>query len=178
LEAESADLATVTIRMGCEADLPALEWGGEYRHFRQVYRRAMDEAQRGQRALLVAEFEGLVVGQLFVQFRGTDISGERRGRYGYLHAFRVRPPFRNRGIGTRLVTQAETILRQHGCGKALIAVALGNQPALALYQRLGYAVTGRDRGEWSYVDHQGRVCHVSEPSFVLEKTLPPVTLQQ
>ena len=178
MQAESASLATVTIRIGCEADLPALEWDGEYRHFRQVYRRAMDEARRGQRALLVAEVEGLVVGQLFVQFRGTDTSGERGGRYGYLHAFRVRPPYRNRGIGTRLVAQAETILRRRGCGKALLAVALANQPALALYQRLGYAVTGRDRGEWAYLDHQGRVCHVHEPSYVLEKPLTPATRLQ
>ena len=175
MQAESASPAAVTIRIGCEADLPALEWDGEYRHFRQVYRRAMEDARRGQRALLVAEVEGLVVGQLFVQFRGTDISGERRTRYGYLHAFRVRPPYRNRGIGTRLVVEAESILRQRGCSKALIAVALGNPPALALYQRLGYTVTGREPGEWSYLDHQGRVRHVHEPSYVLEKPLTPAT---
>ena len=171
MQAESEILSTVTIRKGCEADLPALEWEGEYRHFRQVYRRAMEEALRGLRAILVAEAEGRLVGQLFIQFRGSDISRGSRGRYGYLHAFRVRPPYRNRGIGTRLVGEAESILFERGCAKALIAVALENQPALALYQRLGYTVTGRDRGEWSYVDHQGRVCHVREPSYVLEKPL-------
>ena len=169
--AEPESLSTVTIRQGCQADLPALEWEGEFCHFRQVYRRAMDETLRGLRAILVAEAEGRLVGQLFIQFRGTDISGGPRGRYGYLHAFRVRPAYRNRGIGTRLVTEAESILCKRGCTKALIAVALENQPALSLYQRLGYAVTGRDRGEWSYVDHQGRVCHVHEPSYVLEKSL-------
>lgn len=173
MQADSVELATVTIRRGREADLPGLEWDGEYRHYRQVYRRAMEEAQRGLRVLLVAEVDGAVVGQLFVQFRGTDISGESCGRYGYLHAFRVRPPYRNRGIGTRLVAEAESILRQRGCSKALLAVALGNQPALALYQRLGYRVTGRDRGEWSYLDDQGRVRHVREPSYVLEKPLTP-----
>jgi ribosomal protein S18 acetylase RimI-like enzyme len=173
VQAESEILSTVTIRKGCEADLPALEWEGEYCHFRQVYRRAMEEALRGLRAILVAEAEGRLVGQLFIQFRGSDISRGSRGRYGYLHAFRVRPSYRNLGIGTRLVAEAESILRARGCTRAMIAVARANPSALALYQRLGYAVTGDDPGKWSYLDHQGRVCHVHEPSYVLEKPLPP-----
>jgi len=178
VQAESEILSTVTIRRGSQADLPALEWEGEYCHFRQVYRRAMEEAQRGLRAILVAEAEGRLIGQLFIQFRGTDISGGSRGRYGYLHAFRVRPAYRNRGIGTRLVTEAESILCERGCAKAILAVALENQAALALYQRLGYSVKGRDRGEWSYIDHTGRVCHVHEPSYVLEKPLASAYLLQ
>ncbi|MCJ7512256.1 MAG: GNAT family N-acetyltransferase [Anaerolineales bacterium] len=172
MQADSIELTSLTIRTGSEPDLPALEWDGEYRHFRRVYRRAMEEARRGARVLLLAEVEDMVVGQLFVQFRGTDLSGEQRGRFGYLHAFRVRPPYRNRGIGTRLVSEAEAVLQQRGYWRALIAVAIGNKPALALYQRLGYAITGRDRGEWSYSDHLGKVCHVHEPSYVLEKPLP------
>jgi ribosomal protein S18 acetylase RimI-like enzyme len=173
VQTDSATCLAVTIRTGCEADLPALEWEGQYLHFRQVYRRAMEEAQRGLRVVLVAEVEGQVVGQLFIQFRGSDIAGARGGRYGYLHAFRVRPSFRNLGIGTRLVAEAESILCARGCARAMIAVARVNPSALALYQRLGYAVTGNDPGKWSYLDHQGRVCHVHEPSYVLEKPLPP-----
>lgn len=173
MQADSVTCTAVTIRTGCEADLPALEWEGQYLHFRQVYRRAMEEALRGLRVVLVAEVEGQVVGQLFIQFRKTELAGTTRGRYGYLHAFRVRPSYRNLGIGTRLVAEAESILRARGCTRAMIAVARANPSALALYQRLGYAVTGDDPGKWSYLDHQGRVCHVHEPSYVLEKPLPP-----
>jgi ribosomal protein S18 acetylase RimI-like enzyme len=174
VQADPIEFPPAIIRPGSEADLPALEWDGEYLHFRHVYRRAMDEARQGSRVLLLAEVDEKVVGQIFVQFRDSDLSGAEQGRFGYLHAFRVRPPYRNRGIGTRLVAEAESILRTRGFRKAFLAVAIDNQPALALYQRLGYSVTGRDRGDWSYVDHQGRLRHVHEPSLVLEKPLQTI----
>jgi len=79
VQADAVTCTAVTIRTGCEADLPALEWEGQYLHFRQVYRRAMEEALRGLRVVLVAEVEGEVVGQLFIQFRKTELAGRRAG---------------------------------------------------------------------------------------------------
>ena len=34
------------IRQATESDLPALEWDGEYIHFRRVYREAMKEVKK------------------------------------------------------------------------------------------------------------------------------------
>lgn len=161
----------VVIRPGLEADLPALEWEGEYRHYRQVYRRAMEEARLGHRMLLLAEVEELVVGQIFIQLRDSDLSGKVHAPYGYMHAFRVREAYRNCGIGTQLVRQAERAMRMRGCERSTLAVVIENLRALKLYERLGYEIVGRDRGEWSYVDDQGRIRHVHEPSYVLEKAL-------
>ncbi|MGH2627635.1 MAG: GNAT family N-acetyltransferase [Anaerolineales bacterium] len=170
----------VLIRPATEADLPALEWGGEYRHFRRVYRAAMTDALQDRRLVLAAEVGGEVVGQLFVQLENVQLDPGGRRPTGYLYALRVRPPFRNQGIGTALVTYAEDDLRQRRFVRAAIAVAKDNSGALRLYRRLGYRVFAEDPGNWSYLDDEGQLRHVLEPSYLLDKdlaslaeTLPP-----
>ena len=163
------DQIDIMIRLATEADLPDLEWDGEYRHFRRLYRQAMRDARRGNRALLVAEIEGQIVGQLFVQYNliRSDLINEAHS--AYLHAFRVRPAYRNLRVGTRLMQTAETHLIDRGYRRALIAVAQDNPDARRLYERLGYRFYAEDPGVWSYIDDQGRMKHVREPAFILEK---------
>jgi ribosomal protein S18 acetylase RimI-like enzyme len=153
------------IREATESDLPALEWEGEYRHFRALFRTSLMEARLGQRALLLAEQDRRLIGQLFVHLGGGV------GGTGYLYAFRVRPEVRNRGIGTRLIEEAELLLRRRGCRRAVISVGKDNPGARRLYERLGYRVCAEDPGQWSFVDDQGETRQVSEPSYVLEKRL-------
>jgi len=166
-----AEAAHVLVRMAVEADLPALEWEGQYRRFRRVYRHAYSESRKGRRLLLVAEFGGLVVGQVFVQFTGLQQGVDGASRTAYMHAFRVRPEYRNLGIGTQLVREAESLLRARDIRRVQIAVAKENQGARRLYERLGYTIIGEDPGEWSFVDDGGNIQHVHEPSFLLERAL-------
>ncbi len=166
-----AEAPVVVIRSATESDLPAMEWEGEYAHFRRLYRRALAEASHGRRRLLLAEVSQLVVGQLFVQLSGSPLASSEPGRTGYLYAFRVRPAFRNQGIGTRLVHHAEACLREKGHRRAVLSVAKENLDARRLYERLGYCVCAEDPGEWSYVDDAGNMRQVSEPAYVLEKRL-------
>lgn len=159
------------IRQGVEEDLPALEWEGAYRQFREVYKRAMQEARKGRRMLLVAEVEGRVVGQIFLQFNYVRIDLDDGFRSGYFHAFRVRPEFRNEGIGTALLERAEQVLRDRGLERAVVAVNKENDGALRLYERRGYQILLEDSGMWNFVDHHGKLRHVQEPSFLLGKLL-------
>jgi ribosomal protein S18 acetylase RimI-like enzyme len=159
----------MVIRPARAEDLPALEWEGEYQRFRLVYRRAFADSLRGRRVLLVAEVEGKVVGQIFLQVDSALAGGD--GRSAYLYALRVRPEFRNRGIGTELVREAEAILRQRGFTRALISVARDNDAARRLYERLGYEIFGEDPGNWSFFDEQGQEQQVHEPAFLLDKML-------
>ncbi len=160
----------VVIRPVTEADLQALEWEGRYRHFRRLYRMAYLEAQRGRRLLMVAEAQGRVVGQIFIQFSGGR-HNLRGVKTGYLHAVRVRPEWRGQGIGTQLIQAAEEELRARGFQRAVLAVSQANEGARRLYERLGYRLFAEDPGRWSYVDDQGRKRHVDEPAFVLDKRL-------
>jgi hypothetical protein len=84
------------IRTGVMADLPSLEWEGEYLRYRAVYRAALEAAERGERALLVAEVDGKVVGQIFIHFVSPWPIPGSLAPAGYLYAFRVRPEHRGR----------------------------------------------------------------------------------
>jgi ribosomal protein S18 acetylase RimI-like enzyme len=161
----------VVIRPAQEDDLPALEWGGEYSRYRRLYQRAMREAHQGRRALFVAEVGGEIVGQIFVQFVCNRPELNDKSSTGYIQSFRIKPPFRNFGIGTRLIQQAEDVLRERGFHKVVIAVAQENRAARRLYERLGYTVFAEDPGQWSYVDDHGQLQYVSEPNYFLQKQL-------
>lgn len=165
------DRTRVVIREAQETDLKALEWEGRYQHYRRLYRRAMAEAKKGRRVLLVAEAGDRIVGQIFVQLSSGRAKYADGDQSGYLYAFRVRPEFRNQGIGTQLLEAAEEVLQARGFARAVIAVAKENEAALRLYEGKGYSVFAEDPGKWSYVDHEGELRRVSEPAFVMEKAL-------
>jgi ribosomal protein S18 acetylase RimI-like enzyme len=157
----------VIIRNAGDLDLLAMEWEGEYRRYRRLYRMAMDEAKTGRRIVLVAEVAGRIIGQIIIQLNRVDSAGT-----GYFYAFRVRPEWRGRGIGTRLIREAEAVLVRMGFRRALIAVARDNPRARQLYERLGYSFFAEDAGEWSFVDDRGQLQRVVEPSWLLDKALP------
>lgn len=166
-----AESLVASIRTANERDLPAMEWDGEYRRFRRLYQTALAEAEMGRRVILVAEVEGSMAGQIFIQL-GTSMPILSDGpSTGYLYAFRVRPPYRDRGIGTRLIQVAESETRGRSYRYAAISAAKDNPRAWTLYERLGYGVVGEDPGEWSYVDDQGQLRSIREPAYILEKRL-------
>lgn len=168
-----SDLPRIRIRTALDDDLPSLEWEGQYSHYRKAYQRAMKEAEAGRRVLMVAEVGGQVVGQLFIVLAGGHVEYADGVASGYLYAFRVRPSYRNQGIGTQLIREAERILLERGFVRAVIAVSKDNAKARRLYERLGYQVFSEDPGLWSFVDHQGRLRSVEEPAFLLQKRIAP-----
>ena len=161
----------IKLRVAKQEDLPRLEWYGQYKHYRNLYRRTFREQQAGRRLMLLADCNGFPIGQIFIQFKGTSdtvANGEDRA---YLYAFRVMEMFRGEGIGSWLVQAAEGIARKRGFSMTTIAVAKDNTRARRLYERMGYVIYGDDPGRWSYLDHRGRIRRVHEPCWLLEKNL-------
>jgi ribosomal protein S18 acetylase RimI-like enzyme len=73
----------------------------------------------------------------------------------------VAPNWRNQGIGTTLVLTLVEFARQAGYNYVEIGVVVSNRPALALYQRLGFA--------WDReITRPGK-----EPAIILCKTFAP-----
>lgn len=171
------DLATwvyvVKIRLLIKSDLPALEWDGEYTHFRRIYSEAYDRARSGRSVLWVADLPGLgIIGQLFVQLNNewTELmGGEKRG---YIYAFRIRPEYRNFGLGSRMLSVAEADLIRRDYDVVTLNVAKNNPDAQRLYERLGYKVVSSEPGRWSYLDDKGVWQSVEEPAWHMEKKLP------
>lgn len=166
-------VTTVTIRSVQEADLPALEWDGQYRHYRRVFRQTFEETRQGKRLMLAAVIAGEIIGQIFVQLTGNNsllVDGKQRG---YLYALRVKPHWQRRGVGRQLIRAGEAELARRRYCIAVIAAAKNNPAARRLYERLGYRVFAEDPGLWYYTDAEGRQQRVEEPAWLLEKHLTP-----
>ncbi len=163
----------VNIRELVMADLIALEWEGEFTHFRSLYQLAFQRALKGHAKLWIAEIEDKeVVGQVFVLLNSEGnrkiADGRKRAR---IHSFRVRPEYRNQGVGSNLMAYAERDLQNRKFSKVSLMVAKDNFGALRFYDRIGYESVGSDEGFWSYIDHLGQKQNVHEPSWIMRKSL-------
>jgi ribosomal protein S18 acetylase RimI-like enzyme len=158
-------LSQVQIRLGCEEDLPALEWQGEYIHFRKLYRQVYQNTCDGKACIWVAEFgQAGIIGQVFVQFssiRKELADGETRA---YIYGFRVQPAYRGSGVGTQLLKCVE-----HDW--VTLNVARQNLAAQRFYRRNGYQIVAAEAGRWSYLDHLGKRREVDEPAWRMHKSL-------
>jgi ribosomal protein S18 acetylase RimI-like enzyme len=165
-------LDRIYIRPIKQSDLPGLEWDGEYIHFRRLYAEVYQRVEQGDGAMWVVELEvSKIIGQLFISYsNGRSVLSNGNNR-AYIYGFRIRPEYRNQGIGSTLMQVVEADLIQKGFHKITLNVAQDNPDALRLYKRLGYKVVAYEAGEWSYVDHTGVRIYVKEPAWKMEKEL-------
>ncbi len=70
---------------------------------------------------------------------GTAIDQMQGDRHTYVFLLYVVPAHRRRGIGTALMHQAEGWAKQQGDRQIGLQVFQSNQPALELYNKLGYS---------------------------------------
>lgn len=170
---------TVQFRLATETDLPALEWHGQYTHFRRVFQKTYREQCAGLRMMMLADMNGFPVGQIFVLLNNAP-GVTRRHRAsatdlrGYLYSLRVMDHLQGMGIGSKLVEWAENTLKSRGYDWTIISAAKDNPRARQLYEKLGYRVYCEEAGRWQYVNHQGQIVRVHEPCWMLEKALKTV----
>ncbi len=165
-------LSQVNIRYGGEHDLVALEWQGEYIHFRRLYQQVYQNSLDGKACIWVAEFlEAGIIGQAFVQL----ISGRRELADGetraYLYGFRVKPDYRGSGVGTQLLACIEQDLQKRHFEWITLNVGRENLAAQRFYKRHGYQIVAEEAGRWSYLDHLGARRDVEEPAWRMQKNL-------
>jgi ribosomal protein S18 acetylase RimI-like enzyme len=162
----------VQIRPLRQADLPALEWNGEYSHFKRVYQNNFERIEMGDALAWVADLLGVgVIGQVFIQLncgRPELANGTTRA---YFFSFRIRPEYRDRGLGSRMMHVFEEDLRQRGFKSLTLNVAKDNPRAIELYRRNGYRIMAHEPGKWSYPDEGGEWHHMVEPAWRMEKRL-------
>lgn len=162
----------LNIRLVEKADLQALEWDGEYKKYRRMYADIFYSTLAGKTLMWIVETEnGEAIGQAFVMLKSSELDAADGEKRAYLFGFRIRDSWRNQGIGSYLMRFVEGDLSQRGYQHITLNVAKENQDALRLYQRLGYKIVGSHAGKWSYVDDQGVVQHVNEPSWRMIKRI-------
>jgi len=165
-------LERVIIRHLVKTDLPALEWGGEYSHFRRLYAGVYQSHFQGKAVMWVTELPGAgLIGQLFVQLTSSRPELADGTTRAYIYGFRIKPAFRGYGLGTTMMQVVENDLRRRNFHRVCLNVNRENEGALRLYEKLGYRVVAAEPGQWSYIDDQGKRQDVSEPAWRMEKLL-------
>jgi len=160
------------IRLLRISDLPALEWGGEYIHFRRVYREVYEQYRIGRTLPWVIDTptDG-IIGQLFVQLDSQNKRLADGFLRAYLFSFRVKPEFQRKGWGTKLLSYVELVLLERGFQWTTLRVSKDNDLARQFYEHRGYSIVAEEQGEWRYVDHLGIAQAVVDPSYRMEKCI-------
>ncbi|MGC8947058.1 MAG: GNAT family N-acetyltransferase, partial [Anaerolineae bacterium] len=91
-------------------------------------------AEDNYHAVFVAEQEGAVVGWIHV-YLCLQVIAEREAEIGGLVVDEAR---RSRGIGTRLVREAEAWAQAHGCTALVVRSNVVREQAHAFYRRRGF----------------------------------------
>ena len=97
----------------------------------------LKKLERGQHIYFIADFDGKMVGNCEI----TPMFG-RMSHVGVL-AIAVKDGYRGIGIGFALMKEAEKQAIHRGLKIVKLEVFESNEPAIALYEKLGYNVTGR-----------------------------------
>ena len=165
-------LGDIYIRKVKEEDLPALEWDGAYSKFRRMYTSLYRDTQTGCALMWMIETQKKeMVGQAFVMLRSGETAAADGKRRAYIFSFRIKPEYRNQGIGSYLMLFIQKDLCDRGFKILTLNVAKENKDALRLYKRLGYKIVGAHPGKWSYTDHQGKTHQVNEPAWRMMKRI-------
>lgn len=126
-----------TIRSARPADLRVLV-EVEYRCFatdRITPRAFRYLLTRGKASTLIAEVDGRVAGYIMVLYNtGTSLAR--------LYSFAVLEEFRARGIGSFLLTAAETAAREHDSVTMRLEIRKDNFSGISLYKKYGYRQFG------------------------------------
>jgi len=126
-------IGSLTLRPGQPDDLPAIgriervsyhdSWSFD------VLRKSL--AAPAPSSLVALSADGAVVGYAFFGVGAGELD---------VHSLTVDPPWRRRGVATRLLERIEQDARAAGVSRLLLEVREGNEPALRLYRRHGFAV--------------------------------------
>jgi len=128
--------AGITLRQATPADdttwseLHAVGYGAREDFFPLTPEDLQAERGRPGFTLVLAEHEGRAVGL------GHGMHHE--GDEGLVNSVVVHPEHRGRGLGAALVGATVQRLREHGCAQVSLNVMASNEPAVALYRRLGF----------------------------------------
>lgn len=162
----------IIIRPARNEDLKSLEWEGAYIQYRKIYQRSFQKSCEGKTLMWVADFPNFgIVAQVFIQLESNRRDLADGTNKAYLYAFRVRPAFRNQGLGIKMLDFAEKDVWRRGFSEMTLNVAQKNEAAIRLYQRTGYTIVGYEKGDWTFRDHHNNLRRIIEPAWKMRKNL-------
>jgi len=135
--------------------MPALAtWSGQVE---DVFRPALEASDR---VVLVA----LARGRFPIGHALVDL-------HGIISHLLVLAGFRDQGLGTAFVEEAERLIKEAGAGHCTLMVEKVNEGAVRLYERLGYRKIGESFERWQEPMPDETLKQVDHPSWVMRKEL-------
>lgn len=115
----------------------------------------------GKRVILLARQDGDVVGTVQVVWENADEDPALQAPgTAVIHHLRTKPGFEGRGIGRRLMDEAEALAGHRGMAQVTLGVEPGNARAIRLYRSRGYAPYHQYQGDAGEVIIGMRKCLV------------------
>lgn len=132
----------VKVRQATPEDLaPIIALDAEvFEPFWQLNPAIVQHAISNSAYLLVAESEQSMTGYLLA---------ERQGDEAHIGRIGVAPKYQRQGIGTRLMAEAFALMRNDGLETAYLNTQEDNLPSRALYEGLGFQLTGESDVIWA-----------------------------
>ncbi len=132
-------------------------------------KRRFQEDIDGFREMFVAETNGDVAGSVSTSHHRLQLPNSLR-----MFALEVGLAFRRQGVGTALIGAIEEKARLQGLARVNLEVALDNNVAQRLYEKLGYRVIGEPViNRWEKTLEDGKTEQIEEPSWIMLKYLGP-----
>jgi ribosomal protein S18 acetylase RimI-like enzyme len=154
----------LTVRDLTEADLPACGWYGTATGLRFVAE-AIQRARRGEvDYLAVCPPSGLPVA-----LGGVDYT--KPPGAATIWQLSVQEELRSCGIGTVLIEALEQRARGHGLRWVELGVDDNRSRPRALYERLGYVVSGSETGAWDEESADGSITRYETRITLMRKQL-------
>jgi GNAT superfamily N-acetyltransferase len=129
--------------------------------------------EEGQAIYLVAWRGGELAGRCTVLTASKyDEVRQLSGAFPEMNALEARPP--GQGTATKIIARGEHKARERGAAMIGLAVAVSNDGAHRLYQRLGYNDWGHGlvAGHWDETDSAGTVLTMNAgPCYYLTKSI-------
>lgn len=148
-----------------DLDLNAATWGWSDTHIAGTAT-ALERARRGEVDFLaVCPPSGIPVAT-----GGVDYA--KPSSVATLWQLSVDTSLRSCGIGTILIQALEERIRARGLHLAELGVDENKSRPLALYERLGYVVTGRVPGGWDEESPDGTIARYETMIIEMRKQLP------
>jgi len=175
MNAERTELP-VEIRSAEQSNLDLYEAHFSPNNRAQYHHRRYAVQEREEGVYLIAWHGEEPVGHFLLHWEGPgdDPTGRYPQHTPYLEAGATKPVYQRRGVGTRMIQEAERLARERSYDRIGLAVGSTDNPlAKQLYERLGYRDWGK--GEfavsWDYETKDGRKGIESEICIYMLKAL-------
>lgn len=99
-----------------------------------------DNIQRGNTEFWALDYDGELVGELYVFYDLEDKDFADGKRTAYLCAFRIRTDLRGQGLGTKLICHVIEHIQDLGYQRISIGVDTTDMANIRLYTRLGFNI--------------------------------------